>query len=268
MRKSVAERLVEIGLALVALAALLVLYAPVGISALFSIVPVDRAGIHWDAATLAWYGRLAENASVISAVETPALVGVVSVAIATVLAIVRAFSVEGEGAVARRLVEIVIYLPFLMPPIITGLALLVFLDELGVSRGTATIALGHTALVLAVLYRLTLTRLRALPRSLAEASADLGASRWQTFRYVLWPQMRSAVATGVVLALTLSFDETLITVFLSGDATTLPLRLWGMMRVGFTPEINALVTLVLVVSIALALVVAARMKPQGQMEEP
>lgn len=267
MRKSRLERLVEIGLGFVAFAAFLVLYAPVGISALFSIVPIDRAGIHWNEATLAWYGRLAGNASVIGAVELTLAVGVLSVALATVLALVLAFYVEWEGAVARRFVEVVVYLPFLMPPIITGLALLVFLDQLGISRGAATIVIGHTALVLAVLYRLVLTRLRALPRTLVEASTDLGATRWQTFRHVLWPQLRSAVATGAVLALTLSFDETLITVFLAGDATTLPLRLWGMMRVGFTPEINALVTLVLVVSIALALVVVGRLKSLGRMEE-
>ena len=108
----------------------------------------------------------------------------------------------------------------------------------------------------------------ALPIStLFEASADLGATRWQTLRHVLWPQLRSAVATGAILAFTLSFDETLISVFLAGDATTLPLRLWAMMRVGFTPEINALVTLVLLFSIALAIIVSLRMKPEGEVEE-
>ena len=81
-------------------------------------------------------------------------------------------------------------------------------------------------------------------------------------RYVVWPQLRSAVVTGAILAFTLSFDETLISVFLAGDATTLPLRLWAMMRVGFTPEINALVTLVLLISIALTIVVGLRLQPR------
>jgi len=267
MRKSVLERLVEAALGGLALLVLLVLYAPIGISALFSVVPVDQAGIHWDAATLDWYARLAGNESVVAAVRATALVGVLSVAVATALALLLAFYVEWSEALARRFVEVVVYLPFLMPPIVTGLALLIFLDQAGVSRGLATVVVGHTALVLAVLYRLILTRLRALPKSLVEASLDLGAGRWQTFRHVLWPQLRSAVATGALLALTLSFDETLVTVFLAGDATTLPLRLWGMMRVGFTPEINALVTLVLGASIALAIVVAARLKPQPRSED-
>jgi ABC-type spermidine/putrescine transport system permease subunit II len=115
--------------------------------------------------------------------------------------------------------------------------------------------------VLAITYRLVHTRLQSLPRSLVEASADLGASGFQTFRYVVLPQLLSAIITGALLALTLSFDETLITVFLSGNEMTLPLRLWAMTRVGFSQDINALVTVVLAVSIALAIVVAIRMKP-------
>jgi ABC-type spermidine/putrescine transport system permease subunit II len=95
---------------------------------------------------------------------------------------------------------------------------------------------------------------------MVEASADLGATPFQTFRRVLLPHLATAIVTGALLALTLSFDETLITVFLSGDQMTLPLRLWAMMRTGFTQDINALVTVVLAVSIALAVVVALRMK--------
>jgi ABC-type spermidine/putrescine transport system permease subunit II len=135
------------------------------------------------------------------------------------------------------------------------------------NRGLVTIVAGHTIFVLAVTYRLVLTRLQALPRSLIDASFDLGASRWQTLRYVLAPHLASAVMTGALLALTLSFDETLISTFLAGDQMTLPLRLWAMMRVGFTPEINALVTLVLLISICLTIVMAWRMKPKGELEE-
>jgi ABC-type spermidine/putrescine transport system permease subunit II len=185
----------------------------------------------------------------------------VAVATATLLAITFALYTDREGAIGRQPIELAIYLPFLLPPIVTGLSLLVACAELGVSRGVATIVLGHTVFVLAITYRLVRTRLQALPRSLAEASADLGATNFQTFRYIMLPQLMSAIITGALLALTLSFDETLITVFLSGDQMTLPLRLWAMMRVGFTQDINALVTVVLAVSIALAVVVAMRMKP-------
>jgi len=261
------ERWVEGAVGGLAVLVLVVLYAPVVIGALFSVIEVNRAGIQWQSFTPSWYARLWENESIMAAIRSTLIVGIVSVAIAVVASVALPLYVEWEGAIGRRLIELVIYLPFLLPPIVTGLALLVFFAGLGVNRGLATVAIGHTIFVLAVLYRLVLTRLQALPRTLVEASADLGASRWQTLRYVLWPQLRSAVATGAILAFTLSFDETLISVFLAGDSTTLPLRLWAMMRVGFTPEINALVTLVLVFSIVLALVASLRMKPAGEGDE-
>ena len=258
---------VDIALGAVATFCFVILYAPLIIGAVFSIVPV-RAGIaDWDGATLDWYGRIWSNDSILRAIRATAIVALISVASATVLALFLAFYVEWEAALGRGFLEVLIYLPFLVPPIVTGLALLVFFAGAGVTRGLITIVIGHTVFVLAVLFRLVQTRLRALPTSLAEASADLGATRWQTFRHVLWPQLAPAVATGAILAFTLSFDETLISVFLAGDTTTLPLRLWAMMRVGFTPEINALVTLVLLLSIGLAVAVGLRLAPAGAKEE-
>jgi ABC-type spermidine/putrescine transport system permease subunit II len=262
-----AERLTDVLLGLLAGAAFIVLYAPVLIGALFSIITVDRAGIHWETATFQWYGKLLDNQSILDAIRTTAIVGGIAVCVAAVLAVVLALYVEWEGALFRRLVELVVYLPFLLPPIVTGLSLLIFFVGAGVQRGFPTLIIGHTVFVLAVIFRLVQTRLQSLARSLVEASADLGASRWQTLRYVLWPQLRPAVATGAILAFTLSFDETLISVFLAGDATTLPLRLWAMMRVGFSPEINALVTIVLLISIALTIMVGLRLKSNDQRDE-
>ena len=217
--------------------------------------------------SFAWYGRLLENQSVLDALRTTALVGFVAVVVAAALAVALALYVEWEGALFRRTIEVIVYLPFLLPPMVTGLSLLIFFATLGLARGFVTVVIGHTVFVLAVMFRLVQTRMQALPKTTIEASADLGASRWQTFRYVLWPQLRSAVVTGAILAFTLSFDETLITIFLAGDTTTLPLRLWAMMRVGFTPQINALVTLVLLISIGLTLVVAMRIDPASRQDD-
>jgi ABC-type spermidine/putrescine transport system permease subunit II len=256
-----AERFVHVLTLALAGLALFVLYAPVFVGALFSMVEVTRQGVYWESATLAWYARLWTNADIVAALRATLVVGLTAVAIAVVLSIVLALYVNWEGALGRGLIELLVYLPFLLPPIITGLSLLVFFSRLGVERGIATLAVGHAAFVLALVYRIVLTRLRSIPRSLVEASADLGASRWQTFVLVLWPQLRPAVVTGAVLGFALSFDETLISVFLSGSESTLPLRLWAMMRVGFTPEINALVTLVLAATIVLAVIVSLRMRP-------
>ena len=242
-------------------AVLLVLYSPVLINALFSAVTLDDGQIQWDSFSLAPYRTVWSDPDVISALRTTGAVAFVAVGAATVLAVAFALYADRDDAIGRRSLELTIYLPFLLPPIVTGLSLLVACAELGVSRGVATIVLGHTVFVLAITYRLVRTRLQSLPRSLVEASADLGANSFQTFRRILLPQLVSAIVTGALLALTLSFDETLITVFLSGNQMTLPLRLWAMMRVGFVQDINALVTVVLAVSIALAIIVAVRMKP-------
>ena len=121
-------------------------------------------------------------------------------------------------------------------------------------------SIGHTVFVLALVYRIVLTRIQSVSRTVLEASRDLGASQWQTFRYILLPQLASAVAIAGMLAFAISFDETMITLFVVGSDSTLPLRLYAMMRVGFTPEINALVTLVLLFSVALALVAARLMR--------
>ena len=239
---------------------LIVLYAPVFVGALFSVVEVTREGIDWQNATLAWYVELWGNADILAAMRATLIVGLIAVTVAVAMSIVLALYVNWEGAMGRGLIEFLVYLPFLLPPIITGLSLLVFFSRLGVDRGIATLALGHSVFVLALVYRIVLTRLRSVPRTLVEASADLGATRWQTFALVLWPQLRPAVITGAILGFALSFDETLISVFLSGSDSTLPLRLWAMMRIGFTPEINALVTLVLVATILLAVIVSIRMR--------
>ena len=261
------ERIAERMALLLTAVTFLVLYAPVIVSAVFSVVELRRGKILWETFTFNYYVTLWSNASVMDALTNTAIVALCSVAFASIFAVLLALYTQWNGAIGRRLLMLIIYLPFLLPPIVTGLALLVASADQGMDRGITTIVIGHTIFVLAVAYRLVLTRLQALPQSMIEASFELGARRWQTLRLVLLPHLASAILTGALLALTLSFDETLISSFVAGDEMTLPLRLWAMMRVGFTPEINALVTLVLLVSIALALVAARLLKPKGEIEE-
>jgi ABC-type spermidine/putrescine transport system permease subunit II len=261
------ERRAEIMTGVVTAIVFIVLYAPVMISVLFSLVEIRRGKILWETLSFEPYVTLWSNPSVLAALSNTAIVAFVSVILASMLALLLALYTQWSEAIGKRFLELIIYLPFLLPPIVTGLALLVASAQLGINRGLATLVTGHMVFVLAVAYRLVLTRLQALPPSLIEASFDLGASRWQTLRYVLLPHLASAVVTGAMLSLTLSFDETLISTFVAGDQMTLPLRLWAMMRVGFTPEINALVTLVLLVSIVLSIVTALRLRPKGELEE-
>jgi ABC-type spermidine/putrescine transport system permease subunit II len=267
MLRTRGDRIAEYAAGALTVLVFVVLYAPIVVSAVFSVVEIRKGEILWETFTFQHYVTLWSNESVMDALSNTAIVAFCSVGLAAILAVLLALYTQWHGAIGRTALTLLIYLPFLLPPIVTGLALLVASANADMSRGVFTIVIGHTIFVLAVAYRLVLTRLQALPPSMIEASFDLGASRLQTLRHVLLPHLASAILTGALLALTLSFDETLISSFVAGDEMTLPLRLWAMMRVGFTPEINALVTLVLLVSIALALVAASLLKPKGESEE-
>ena len=152
-----------------------------------------------------------------------------------------------------QIMQALIFLPFLLPPIITGLALLVAFREMDLTRGVPTILVGHVVVVVPIIYRTVLVRLNAPSPSLREAWLDLGASIWQTFRYILLPQLRTALIAAALLAFAVSFDETMVTLFLSGSTSTLPIRLWSMMRLGFVPDINALATLIVVSAAVIAI---------------
>lgn len=257
------ERLTEWLLGCLTVLVLLVLYAPALVAAIFSVFEVKQQNVDFESFSLVWYGRLFSNKDIIGAVVNSLAVAAAAVALALVLGLVIAFYANDPRNRGRRFLELLVYLPFLLPPIITGLSLVIFFREVGVDRSLVTVTIGHVAFLLALTYRLLMTRLRVLPRSMVEASYDLGANGWQTFRHVLFPHMRSAVVAASLLACTLSLDETLITFFLFSDGMTLPIRLWAMMRVGFTPEINALVTLILGVTFVLALLVSRRIELHG-----
>ncbi|MEO7381824.1 MAG: ATP-binding cassette domain-containing protein [Paracoccaceae bacterium] len=171
--------------------------------------------------------------------------------------------IDGPRAMGKSFIEALIYLPFIMPSIITGLSLLLYFSALHIPMSLLTVTTGHTIFVLAVVYRLTSVRLANMSPTLREASRDLGANGWETFRHVTFPHLKPAVLAGVMFAAAISIDETLITLFLSGDRMTLPIRLWSLLRVGFTQEIYALVTLVIVGTLVLALLGIRSWKKSG-----
>ena len=229
------------------------LYGPLFIPIASSFFTVSHGDVQWDAPSLEAYRSLAANRSILDAVTNTLIVGFSATLLSLVTGTALAIHYCGGKSAAREAMQFAVFLPFLMPPIITGLSLLVFFREADIPRSLVTVIIGHTVFVLALAYRIVLTRLQTIRASLVEASLDLGASRWQTFRFVLAPSLMSALGASAILAFALSFDETLITLLVTGTASTLPMRLWAMMRLGFTPDINALVTIILVGSTGLAL---------------
>jgi len=236
---------VQAALWAVAAFVLLLLYGPLFLAIFFSFFAFKSNQVQWDSFSFSAYDKLVDNQRIIDALQNTFVVGAAAVAMALVLGTLLALYYHGGRGRGRELLQIVIYLPFLMPPILTGLSLLIFFRQIDFERSLVTVVIGHTVFVLALVYRNILARLQTVSRSLVEASLDLGANRWQTFRYVLLPQLMTALLAAGILAFALSFDETLITLLVTGTKSTLPMWLWSMMRLGFTPDINALVALVL-----------------------
>jgi spermidine/putrescine transport system permease protein len=236
---------VQTALWAVAAFVLLLLYGPLFLAIFFSFFAFRSNQVQWDSFSFAAYAKLMDNQRIIDALANTFVVGVIAVALSLVIGTLLALYHHAGRGRGRDLLQVVIYLPFLVPPIVTGLSLLIFFRQIDFERSLVTVVIGHTVFVLALVYRNVLARLQTVSRTLVEASLDLGANRWQTFRYVLLPQLMTALLAAGILAFALSFDETLITLLVTGTKSTLPMWLWSMMRLGFTPDVNALVALVL-----------------------
>ncbi len=239
-----------------------IIYGPIFVPIVSSFFTVKGGAVDWQDPTLSSYVALTRNEGVLEALRNTLIVGFAAAVLSLVFGTILAFYYNSGRSRGREALQFIVFLPFLMPPIITGLSLLIFFREVDFTRSLVTVVIGHTVFVLALVYRTVLVRLQSLNRSLVEASYDLGASGLQTFRYILMPNLSSAMAAAAVLAFALSFDETMITILVTGTHSTLPIRLWAMMRLGFTPDINALVTIVLVFSTVVCLLTARHLMPR------
>jgi len=239
-----------------------ILYGPILVPIASSFFADNHGVIDWSKPSLGAYASLLKNQSVLAALRNTVLVGFAAVFASLCFGTLLAFYYNSRKTLSREILQFVIFLPFLMPPIITGLSLLIFFREIEFERSLVTVIIGHTVFVLALVYRTIFIRLQSLSHSMAEASYDLGASGLQTFRYILLPNLKSAILAAGVLAFALSFDETMITILVTGTQNTLPIRLWAMMRLGFSPDINALVAGILVFTTALCLITIRFLMPR------
>ncbi|MBZ9718291.1 MULTISPECIES: ABC transporter permease [unclassified Mesorhizobium] len=258
---SALPRLSTIFLAAITTLVAVLLYSPLFVPIVSSFFTISHGSVDWSSPTLATYVALAENHDILAALRTTLIVGVCTVILSVVSGTLLALYYHGRRS-GRSLLQFIIFLPFLMPPIISGLALLIFFREIGLERSLLTVVIGHTVFVLAIVYRTVLTRLQSMSRTLVEASYDLGATGWQTFWRIILPNLSSAMVGGAILAFALSFDETMITILVTGTQSTLPVRLWAMMRLGFSPDINALVALILMFTVLLCVLAARFLIPR------
>ncbi|MBK8157929.1 MAG: ABC transporter permease [Rhodospirillaceae bacterium] len=240
----------------------ILLYGPILVPIVSSFFALKQGAVDWQQPTFNAYVTLVSNEGILVALRNTMVVGISAVICSLILGVASALYFNSGKSKDRTLLQFIIFLPFLMPPIITGLALLIYFREINFDRSLVTVIIGHTVFVLALVYRTLLVRLQSLSRSLIEASYDLGASGFQTFRYVLLPNLTSAMIGAGILAFALSFDETMITLLVTGTDNTLPIRLWAMMRLGFTPDINALVALIPGLTTLMCLLAARYLMPR------
>jgi spermidine/putrescine transport system permease protein len=239
----------------------LFLYAPIALLIVFSFNDNNNVSI-WTEPSFRWYRQMFQDAAVMGALRNSLIVALVSTVVSTVIGTMLAISLERYRYRGRGALDGLAYLPIIIPDVTMAVMLLIFffqafgiLDSItGISltSGLHTIILAHIAFNISFVAVVVRARISQFDRSLEEAAADLYATRWATFRRVTLPLILPGVAGGALLALTLSLDDVVVTQFVSGaGSTTLPVYVFGLVRRGVTPLINAVSVVMLLASMVL-----------------
>jgi spermidine/putrescine transport system permease protein len=237
------------------------LYAPIVVLIIFSFNDNSNVSI-WTEASFRWYGEIFKNEAVMTALRNSLIVAFFATIVATTVGTALAISLERYRYRGRGTLDGLAYLPIIIPDVTMAVMLLIFFFQafgiidnifgIRMSTGLLTITLAHVAFCISFVAIVVRARLAQLDDSLEEAAADLYASRWQAFRRVTLPLIAPGVAGGALLALTLSLDDVVVTQFVSGaGSTTLPVYVFGLVRRGITPLINAVSVMMLVASMIL-----------------
>jgi spermidine/putrescine transport system permease protein len=226
------------------------LYLPILVLLAYSFNASQQATI-WGGFSLRWYGIVLGNDDIMRAFRSSLLVATTATLAATLLATLAALGMARSRFAGQDLVSGLIGLPLVVPEIVTAVATLLFFVMLGLRLGLVTVILAHTVFCIPFAYLPIRARLEGMDPALQEAAADLYATPWQAFRRVTLPLLWPGILSGAMLAFIISLDDFVITYFVAGaGATTLPIYIFGMIRIGITPEVNAVSALMLLVSIA------------------
>lgn len=247
------------------------LYLPMVILVIYSFNSSKLVTV-WAGFSTKWYGELMRNEAFLDAAWVTIKVAVLSSTIATVLGTLAAYVLIRAGRFwGRTLFSGMIYAPLVMPEVITGLSLLLLFIGIGLDRGVMTIVLAHTTFSMCYVSVVVSSRLASFDMSLEEAALDLGSTPFEAFRLVTLPIIAPAVISGWLLAFTLSLDDLVIASFTSGpSATTLPIKIFSAVRLGVSPEINALSTImiaIVTVGVISASLISKRAAVRQRLEE-
>lgn len=243
------------GTAIVAALAMLFLYVPIVVLAVLSFNASDLTTI-WTGFSLQWYAKALGNETMLVAIGNSLMVAAAATGIATAAATSAALGIVRSGRRLRGVVEGLLGLPLLIPEIVTAVALLMLFVLAGIRLGLMSVILAHTVFCIPFAYYPIRSRLAALDPALSEAASDLYAPAWRRFLRIELPLLAPGIFAGALLAFISSLGDFVITYFVAGPgATTLPVYIYGMIRTGITPEVNALSTLLLLTSVVIVAVV-------------
>lgn len=233
------------------------IYLPLAVVILYAFHDASIVAWPFRPFTLRWFNALAHDRGMIAAAVASLKLAILATLLALGVGVPGAFLLDRYQFPGKAAFERLVLLPLILPGVITGVALLTFFSFIGLSLSSGfplvpgwPVVLGHGAALTSVVVTQVYARLRRFDRVLEEASQDLYATPWQTFRHVTLPVIRSAVLGSALLVFTLSLDEIAVTFFLVGRQNTIPLQIWGLLRRGITPEVNAAATVVFVLSVA------------------
>ncbi|MBL0373789.1 ABC transporter permease [Rhizobium sp. KVB221] len=252
------------GMVGVSLAVLAFLYIPIVILVIFSfndsaVTSFPLAGFTWR-----WYQAFLSNEQMLRALANSLIVAVFATMVSVIVGVTAALALDKYHFPGKHLFQNVILLPLSLPGIVTGIAMLNFYKQIGIPQSLTAVVIGHSTALLGVVVSQVMARLSKLNRRQLEASVDLGATPFETFRRVTLPNIRTSILGSALLCFTLSFDEIPVTYFLTGREVTLPIYIYSTLRRGITPEINAIGSVIVAVSFILIVLSVTLLRDRKQ----
>ena len=233
------------------LLALVFIYLPVLVLMIYSFND-SRFAMNWQGFTLKWYGILFSSPETALALKNTLIVSITATIVSTVLGTLFAIGMHLYPFPVKRFIEPLFLLPIIIPDIIMAIALLAFYVFVQLSLGHLSIIIAHITFQISFIAFVVKSRMQDFPKNILEAAQDLGANQWHVFTKIIFPLVRPGIVAGALIAFTLSVDDFLITYFTAGaGSSTLPIRIYSMVKRGVTPDVNALSTMILLVTLVL-----------------
>jgi spermidine/putrescine transport system permease protein len=228
------------------------LYLPLCVLSVFSFND-SRFSVVWQGFTWEWYLKLIKDPQIMDCLYNSVVIALAAMILSTVIGTLTAYGLFRYRFRGKMIFDGILFLPIVTPEIVVGISLLIFYTSIiHMQLGLSTVIIAHVAFDIPFVMLIVRARLQGMDRALEEASMDLGADEWTTFFKVTIPQLKPGIIAAALLAFTLSFDDFVITFFVAGiGSTTLPLKIYSMVKLGVSPKINALSVLIIIFSMVL-----------------